>query len=371
MESNKKNLRYNAIDLFSGAGGLSVGLKRAGFTIVGAVENYVPAIETYKKNNFGTKVFQEDIRAVSPDRFIALIPNGKIDLIAGCPPCQGFSSLTQKYKKHVDSRNDLVLEMLRLIRGIHPSVVMMENVPGLASRGREYFDAFVASLNKEGYEVTSSVLQVADYGVPQMRRRLVLLAGKGFRIELPQPTHSQNGVCGTKKWRTVRDAIGAMGIPASLSETMLLGGPRAFDWHVVRNISETTRRRLRALSSGANRAALPDELRPECHRGKDKGFINVYGRMSWDKPSVTITTGCTTLSKGRFGHPEEERTISLREAAMLQTFPPDYDFVTDHMDTACSMVGNALPCTFAEILAKQCLSALREFRRRNEQSSSS
>ncbi len=358
MEERHNASRYRAVDLFSGAGGLSVGLKRAGFSVVGAVENYTPAVETYKRNHRSTSVFQEDIRDVLAEKITGLTSDGKIDLIAGCPPCQGFSSLTHKYKNNADSRNDLVLEMSRLVRDIGPSVVMMENVPGLASRGKRFFDHFVGSLEEEGYVVTSDVLQVADYGVPQMRRRLVLLAGKGFRIELPETTHSQNGGDGKKKWRSLKDAIGDMGDPTLLSESFLSGGPRAYDWHVVRNVSETTRRRLRALSAGASRANLPDELRPECHKGRNKGFTNVYGRMAWDKPSVTITAGCTTLSKGRFGHPEKERTISLREAALLQTFPKRYDFVTDFMEVACTLVGNALPCDFAEILAAQCIKAL-------------
>ena len=234
---------------------------------------------------------------------------------------------------------------------------MMENVPGLAAT--EIYRALWRRLDAAGYHLVDEVLQVADYGVPQSRRRLVLLGGLGFRITMPQPTHSRKAGHGTAYWRTVRDAIGHMPRnPPTLVEARGNGGVRGANWHVVRSLSRANVARIRAAQPGRTWPHLPEQLRPRCHRGDYTGFTNVYGRMEWDRPSPTITGGCTTLSKGRFGHPEEDRTISVREAALLQTFPEDYVFDTPYMEHACNIIGNALPCDFAEVVARQCYEAL-------------
>ena len=146
--------------------------------------------------------------------------------------------------------------------------------------------------------------------------------------------------------------------PITLNEAIKRGDPRRFNWHVIRNMTRINRLRLENVKPGDSRSKLPEDLRPDCHKGKEEGFSNVYGRLAWDKPSVTITGGCTTLSKGRFGHPDKNRTISVREAALLQTFPPEYFFDTPYMDHACDIVGNALPCDFAEKLASVVYDAL-------------
>jgi len=360
--SNNKEIKENkpiAIDLFSGAGGLSMGLSQAGFEVAVAIDNFRPATETYRFNHPNTYVICDDIKNVEGYKLSNLSPTGQIDLVAGCPPCQGFSSLTSKYKRE-DPRNVLVLEMLRIILETDPRIVMMENVPGLATKGKPIFDKFLKELQAKGYIVNYDILQVADYGIPQTRRRLVLLAGKGFEVNIPPQTHSSSGRNGKKKWKTVRETIKGLGKPVVLDDAKLSGGPRGYNWNVIRKISEKNKLRLRSLAAGESRARLPQELRPDCHKGLDHGFSNVYGRLEWDKPSATITAGCTTLSKGRFGHPEEERPLSLREAALLQTFPEDYEFVTDYMDIACTLVGNALPCEFARILAAQCFNSLSE-----------
>ena len=240
-----------------------------------------------------------------------------------------------------------------------PKALMLENVPGLAGRGRPILDALIAELEAEGYVVNWSVLQVADYGVPQMRRRLVLLAGRGFFITMPEPTHTQHGRKGLPPWRTLRDALTIDAEPIRVSAARAGGGLATADWHVVRNLGDTNLERLRHAIPGRGRSSLPKHLRPPCHRESDEGFTNTYGRMSWDQPSSTITAGCLSPSKGRFGHPEELRTISLREAALIQTFPPDYKFVGDRIDAACSVVGNALPCVFAEAIAWRVATTIR------------
>ena len=185
-----------------------------------------------------------------------------------------------------------------------------------------------------------------------------MLAGLGFRIDMPEPTHSKDSKNGLHRWRTVRDTIQDMDEPLTFPEAKKRGGPQLFGWNVVRQISPENTLRLQNSKPGGNCFDFPEDLRVQCHRNGYKGFSNVYGRLEWDAPSSTITAGCTTPSKGRFGHPERDRTISLREAAMLQTFPKDYIFETPHFERACEIVGNALPCMFAEAIARQVYAAI-------------
>lgn len=348
---------FNAIDLFAGGGGLTLGLKRAGFFVVAAVENEPHAYATLVANHAEIKAFKQDIRTINGTYLTGLARPGNIDLLAGCPPCQGFTSLTSKYKR-ADPRNELISEMARLVEEIRPRAVMMENVPGLAKRGKYLLDVFLERIDRMGYKPTIDILQVADYGVPQYRRRLVVLAGYGFEIPMPKPTHSRDEQNGLPPWRTVKDAIGSMPEPITLSEAKKLDMIERSNWHIVRSMSEENKLRIKYAKPGEIRTSIPEDLRPKCHRDSYVGFYNVYGRMAWDEVAPTITGGCTTFSKGRFGHPEQDRTISVREAALLQTFPPDYKIDTPYIDYACSIVGNALPCDFAEVVARQCYEAL-------------
>lgn len=345
-----------AIDVFAGGGGLTVGLKRAGFNVVSAIENEPHAFATYKANHPEVKCFKQDVRTIKGSDFSNLLPAG-LDVLAGCPPCQGFTSLTSKYRRQ-DDRNQLIREMARLVEELEPRAIMMENVPGLVAKGKLLFDEFLECLARNGYVVRYKVLQVADYGVPQNRRRLVLMAGRGFEIPIPQPTHSKNGSKTLKKWKTVRSAIGRMPKAIEMREAHRLGGPARAQWHVVRSMSTENQKRIRHAVAGAHWRKIPKSLRPNCHQDSKAGFQNVYGRMAWDRESPTITGGCTTLSKGRFGHPEQNRTISVLEAARLQTFPRDYIFDTPFMEYVCSIIGNALPCDFAEALARECAARL-------------
>ena len=340
-----------AVEIFAGGGGLAVGLRDAGYRTVAAVEIEPHAAATFKANHPGVQVFRQDVRTIMGSALLELA-GGKLDVLAACPPCQGFSSLTSKWRRP-DPRNELVLEVARLAEEVRPRAIMLENVPGLADKGEELFGALVKRLRAAGYVCNWSVLQVADFGVPQRRRRLVLLAGLGVDIPLPAPTHSRTEEGGLPRWRTVRDTIEGLGAAMLFTDAERAGGAQAANWHVVRRLSPDNQLRLKHATPGGARWTLPDELHVPCHRGGYTGFSNVYGRMSWDEPSVTITAGCTTISKGRFGHPQEDRTISLREAALLQTFPPDYHFETAHFERACEIVGNALPCVFAQALATQ------------------
>ena len=347
---------HTAVEIFSGGGGLAVGLREAGFKTVAAVEVEPHAAATFKANHPTVQVYRQDVRTVTGAMLATLTEEG-VDVLAACPPCQGFSSLTSKWRRE-DARNSLVSEVGRLADELRPKAVMMENVPGLAKKGRPLFDALLEQLENLGYETNWSILQVADYGVPQRRRRLVLLAGLGFSTPMPEATHSKTGDDGRLKWRTVRDTISEMDEPVTFPEAKERGGAQACDWHVVRQLSAVNIERLKLSRPGGSWKDLPEELRVPCHRNGYSGFSNVYGRMVWDEPAGTITAGCTTLSKGRFGHPENDRTISLREAALLQTFPSDYRFETPHFERACEIVGNALPCVFAEAIAREVRRAI-------------
>jgi DNA (cytosine-5)-methyltransferase 1 len=356
----KANRKLTAIDLFSGAGGLSLGLKNAGFDILAAVEINPKIAKTYAANHPNTALIIKDVRKVSGNELLKKSKTNKITMVAGCPPCQGFSSLTRKYQKE-DSRNQLVLEMARIIEEINPDMVMMENVPGLATRGKPILDEFIKHLQNKGYIVNWKVLQLADYDIPQHRSRLVLLAGKGFKIPLPNPTRAfrANAKFGLKSYLNVRAAIGMVkGKPVTLAYALKHGGPQKFNWHVIRDLTSISKKRLKALKTGQDRLDLPKNLRPKCHANSNDGFQNVYGRMRWKQTPPTITTGCTTPCMGRFGHPTQLRTISVREAALIQTFPKSYKFDTEYMDTACELVGNALPPKFAAKVAKHCIETI-------------
>lgn len=352
-----------AVDAFAGGGGLTVGLKRAGFRVVAAIELEGHAFSTYKANHPEVQGLNQDIATVSGAALLKHVEVDRIDLLAGCPPCQGFTSLTAKYKGKNDPRNKFVLEMARLAEEILPRAIMMENVPGLTKKGESLYRQLRERLQALGYLLTDGVLQVADYGVPQCRRRLVLLGGLGFNIPLPEATHSRYPTKTLAAWRTVRDSIAGMAQPVTLSQAKANGNVEGSDWHVVRDLSPQNLQRLRVAKAGGTWQQTPERLRPACHRDGYLGFSNVYGRMEWDRPAPTITGGCTTLSKGRFGHPDADRTISVREAALIQTFPQDYRLDSPYMDYVCNIIGNALPCDFAEAVSRQCARQLQQHSR--------
>lgn len=338
---------FTAIDLFSGAGGLTEGLKQAGFDVLAGVENNAIAAETYRLNHPEVECFERDIRSLSADELMTTlkINKGELFLLAGCPPCQGFSTLRTKKKvvAHEDERNDLIFEYLRLIEGLLPKNIMLENVPALAKDFR--MNIFLEKLSELGYHVTENSVKVEDasnFGVPQRRKRMIVKVSRFGEIEAVP-------IC--KEKVTVRDCFQQ----ANLNDVGL-SGDFLHDYVVKRSkkvldIIEAVPR------DGGSRKDLPEHLILECHKKNPKQFNDVYGRMKWDDVSPTITGGCVSPSKGRFLHPVEHRCITLREAALLQTFPLNYKFPKVGKSAIALMIGNALP---PELIRRHALAFKKE-----------
>lgn len=340
MRTNGKKGKFTAVDLFSGCGGLTLGLKQAGFKVVGAVEIDELAAETYRTNHPEVYLWQNDIRKITGKQILKTLKlkTGELTLLAGCPPCQGFSSIRTHNggKRIVDRRNDLVFEYLRLVKSLKPKIVMMENVPALAENYRML--ELKKELEKLGYKLgdTPTVLNAADYGVPQRRRRMILLGAKDKSITMPEPV---------KKIRTVKDAIFKVSKIGN-SNDPLHDYPEKRTSDIIKIISLIPK-------DGGSRISLPKKYWLECHKRYPGGFKDVYGRLSWNDVSSTITGGCVSPSKGRFLHPSQNRSITLREAALLQTFPSNYYFSLKRgRQGAALMIGNALPPAFIKIHAQ-------------------
>ena len=319
-----------AIDLFSGCGGLTLGLKQAGFRVIGAVENNELAVKTYKANHKRVRVWSKDICKVSVAevrRTLDLKPR-ELDLLAGCPPCQGFSTITtlNGNRRSRDQRNDLVFQFMRFVRGLRPKAVMLENVPGLAKNRR--LRKMLTELRRLGYECNSSILNAAEYGVPQRRRRFILLAGQAGGIPFAPKARCTP---------VVRDAFGKLGKRSKRDPLHAYKERR----------TKKVQRRIRLIpANGGSRLDLGERDQLSCHKRCD-GFKDIYGRMNLAEVAPTITTGCFNPSKGRFLHPTKHRAITLREAALLQSFPKNYYFSLDRGRIAVAeMIGNALPPEF-------------------------
>jgi len=327
----KSHVKPTAVDCFAGCGGMTQGFKQAGFKVFGAVEIDQDACNVYSLNHPEVKLWRKDIRQLKVKALLSALKlkTGDLELLGACPPCQGFSTLrTRNGQKRIrDSRNDLIFEFQRLALGLKPKRIMLENVPGLFINRR--LKEFTKSLERAGYTVEARVLNAADYGVPQRRRRLVLLASRVSGVAFAEPS---------KRRRTVRHAIGKLNKAGKSGDAL---------HDLPENRAEHVKQLIRAIPrNGGSRKALPSHLTLKCHQTSD-GFKDVYGRMAWDKVSPTITTGCFNPSKGRFLHPTANRAITMREAALLQSFPKSYRFPAK-LGKVCvaAMIGNALPRAF-------------------------
>jgi DNA (cytosine-5)-methyltransferase 1 len=337
------------VDLFCGVGSLSHGLFRAGFDIRAGYDTDSRCKHAFEVNN-EAQFHPRDVAKLQPEEIQSHFSGKLPTVLAGCAPCQPFSTYKQRYDE--DPRWDLVESFAQLAVRVQPDFVTMENVPSLLKykEGR-VFARFKEVIEDAGYNVQWEVAQCEQYGVPQRRRRLVVIASK---LALPpklRPTHSAP--------LTVRDAIASLP-PIGAGETK-----KKDALHVAASLSETNLARIKASKPGGTWRDWPFELRAKCHqRASGKTYSGVYARMEWDKPSPTMTTQCYGFGNGRFGHPEQDRAITLREAAILQSFPKDYSFLPKGEKLALSEVGrwigNAVPVGLAEAIGKSIISIISE-----------
>lgn len=325
--------KYYSIDIFSGCGGLSEGMVQAGFAAKAAIEIDKYAVLAYRLNHPETIVIENDIRNVSSDDIIAALNGEPLHLLAGCPPCQGFSSVRRLNRKQNvrDGRNALILEYLRLVKELQPLTIMMENVPGLINY--YLFKHVVKELDVLGYRPKVKIVNVKDYGVPQNRKRLIMVGSLFGEIDIAE---------GPGKKVTVKETIGRL-VSTQETEDPL--------HKITANHTQKVMERIRLTpKDGGSWKDLPEKYILACHKKEKVGFIDIYGRLRWNDISSTITGGCLNPSKGRFLHPEEDRVITAREAALLQSFPMTYKFPVNIPKASLALlIGNALPPKFSYI----------------------
>jgi len=330
-----------AVDLFCGAGALTKGLEQAGIVVKLGVDIDESCQYPYTANN-NSLFLMKKVEDLEADELEAAFPKKAIRLLAGCAPCQTFSKYNQKAKPN-DSRWWLLQHFSRLISVIKPEFVTMENVPGIVNK--KIFKYFVNNLKEAQYNISYQVVNCAEYGVPQRRYRLVLLASLIGKIQLLTPSQIREQTC------TVRDAIGHM--PPIKAGEICKQDPM----HQSSSLSPLNMQRIRMSKPGGTWSDWTENLVSNCHnKSTGKSYRNVYGRMNWDEPAPTITTQFYGFGNGRFGHPEQHRAISLREGAILQSFPYDYVFAPKNhpimKQTIGRLVGNAVPVKLGWVIGK-------------------
>lgn len=353
-KNNKGKTEIAVVDLFCGAGGLTHGLKSEGFDVRAGLDLDPQCRYAYEANN-GAKYLEMDVTQIRGSDLEAYFEGADYSLLAGCAPCQPFSKYTQGKSGGSDEKWKLLNEFGRLIEETSPDFVTMENVPQLARH--PILEDFVKTLDDLGYQVFKTVIKCADYGIPQSRERLVLLASRYRDV----PLNLVNSNLYQKK--TVREAIahlppiGAGGIDPDDS------------LHRSSSLSALNQQRIRVSTPGGSWKDWPSPLRAACHNEESgKTYVSVYGRMTWDAPAPTMTTQCFGFGNGRFGHPEQDRAISLREAAIFQTFPENYKFEPDGVDLGMKaigrMIGNAVPVKLGVIVARSLKNHIAQIGRR-------
>lgn len=339
--SKNDNAEVACVDLFCGAGGLTHGFVKEGVQVTAGIDMDPACRYPYEANNRASFI-ESDVSRVTASELRELFGEAELKVLAGCAPCQPFSTYAQRYES--DGKNGrwgLLYHFSRLAKDTQPDVITMENVPTVAKH--KVFHDFVADLKGAGYSVWYEVVDSSRYGVPQSRRRMVLLASKHGAIEMIRPTH--------KKPRTVSQAIKHLR-PLAAGEA----APRD-KLHIAAALSTKNLRRIKASRPGGTWRDWPDDLVAECHRSEaGRTYPSVYGRMEWDKPAPTMTTQCYGFGNGRFGHPEQDRAISLREAAILQSFPRDYEFIPKGEQPSFKvlgrLIGNAVPVDLGRAIAR-------------------
>jgi DNA (cytosine-5)-methyltransferase 1 len=343
--------KVSVVDLFCGVGGLSHGLRQEGFHIAAGVDLDPQCKYPFEANN-DSKFIELDVTELTGSGIITLHGTTETRVLVGCAPCQPFSKYAQGRPEN--EKWNLLKEFGRLIKKSKPDIVSMENVPGLKNFKRsDIYTEFETMLKNNGYEFTSEVVYCPDYGIPQTRKRLVLLASRLGKISLIPKTHTPD------KYVTVRDSIGHL-------PPVTAGGRDSKDpLHRARGLNEKNMLRMRAAKQGGTWRDWDPSLKLKCHSAKSgKGYVSVYGRMNWDEPSPTMTTHCTGFGNGRFGHPNQDRAITLREAAMLQSFPESYSFVEEGKEAnfhiVSRLIGNAVPVTLGQVIGQSIRAHLAE-----------
>ena len=340
------------IDLFCGIGGLTHGLIDSGLNVVAGFDIDPTCQYTYERNN-NVPYHMQNIREVHAADLNELYAENTTRILVGCAPCQPFSQMRFKLgeaNEH-DEKYDLLLEYGRLIEEVHPTIISMENVPQI--KETEIYTQFIQILKDNEYHFSEKVVYCADYGIPQSRRRFVLVGSELGPIQLIEPTHRREDV-------NVRNYIGHL-------PHIEAGGVDPNDaLHRSASLSEINLRRIRASHPGGTWRDWPEELRCPCHRkNSGKTYSSVYGRMSWDGIGPTITTQFYSFGTGRYGHPEQDRALSLREGAMLQTFPQDYDFIDPNREFVfrdiARHIGNAVPVRLGEVIGNTIIQHLEEY----------
>ncbi len=337
---SKLELNLACVDLFCGAGGLTHGFTLEGIPVVAGIDLDPACRFPYETNNT-SKFLERDISQVTGEEIKKLFGDAELKILAGCAPCQPFSTYAQRYKSDgIDGKWGLLYQFARLVKETTPDVITMENVPTVVRH--QVFHDFVTELQNLGYHVWYDVVDSSLYGVPQSRRRMVLLASRFGKIRMIAPTHP--------KPITVKEAIGSMPVISA-------GESHHKDkLHIAPTLSDKNLQRIRISKPGGTWRDWPEYLRADCHKSNTgKTYPSVYGRMDWQKPAPTMTTQCFGFGNGRFGHPEQDRAISLREAAILQSFPKDYSFLPEGAQVSFKalgrMIGNAVPVELGRAIA--------------------
>lgn len=345
----------SVIDIFCGAGGLTHGFVRQDFNVVAGIDNDIDCKYPYEHNNKRARFIHKSICDIDAHEIDALFLPNQPKILVGCAPCQPFSSYT--HKREYQDKWDLVIKFAELIAEIKPDVFSMENVPALVSyKKREVFNEFIDRLQPHyPHGIWHDIVNAPDYGVPQKRRRLVVLGSKFGKIELLART------CEPNEYVTVEDTIGDL--PPIEAGEVCEGDPL----HRSQGLSPTNLKRIRQSKPGGTWRDWEEDLRAPCHqRATGKTYASVYGRMRPDCPSPTITTQAYGFGTGRFGHPSQDRALSLREMALLQTFPRDYKFLdfenaTISFNRVGKLIGNAVPVLLAKRIAESIERHLEEY----------
>jgi DNA (cytosine-5)-methyltransferase 1 len=341
--------RIVAVDLFCGAGGLTKGLLKAGVEVAVGVDLDPACAYAYEKNN-KSKFLLKSVTEITSAELSGFFDSQRYSLLAGCAPCQPFSKYRLGKSDDTDGRWNLLKEFQRLVLEVKPDIVTMENVPRLAEQ--DIFLTFTYALEDAGYQVSAKVVKCSDYGVPQNRERLVMLASRLGPIKMIPATHPTG--------RTVKDAI-------SMLPPIGAGEQHSTDpLHFSANLSPLNLKRIKASLPGGTWRDWNEQLVADCHKKKSgKTYPSVYGRMVWNEPSPTMTTQFFGFGNGRFGHPEQNRGISLREGAILQSFPKSYQFAKPgsriEFKTVGRLIGNAVPVKLGQAIGKSIMAHVEQF----------